>query len=68
MTLENLPGAALESIHKDAANIDRLITAAKRSLADARLTQMSSEGRFDMAYKSIMQAANGALQANGFQR
>jgi thiamine pyrophosphokinase len=28
---------------------------------------MSSEGRFDMAYKAIMQAANGALQANGFR-
>lgn len=28
---------------------------------------MSSEGRFDMAYKSIMQAANAALQANGFR-
>jgi hypothetical protein len=67
MTLENLLGAALESIHKDSANIDRLIAAAKRSLADAQLAQMSSEGRFDMAYKAIMQAANGALQANGFR-
>ncbi|MBC3951132.1 HEPN domain-containing protein [Pseudomonas folii] len=67
MTLENLLGTALESIHKDSANIDRLISAAQRSLADAQLTQMSNEGRFDMAYKSIMQAANAALQANGFR-
>ncbi|MCQ3033656.1 DNA-binding protein [Pseudomonas syringae] len=67
MTLENLLGTALESIHKDSANIDRLISAARRSLADAQLTQMSNEGRFDMAYKSIMQAANAALQANGFR-
>ena len=28
MTLENLLGTALESIHKDSANIDRLISAA----------------------------------------
>lgn len=67
MTLENLLGTALESIHKDSANIDRLISAARRSLADAQLAQMSNEGRFDMAYKSIMQAANAALQANGFR-
>ncbi|MDG6401532.1 HEPN domain-containing protein [Pseudomonas quasicaspiana] len=67
MTLENLLGTALESIHKDSANVDRLISAARRSLADAQLTQMSNEGRFDMAYKSIMQAANAALQANGFR-
>lgn len=49
MTLENLLGTALESIHKDSANTDRLISAARRSLADAQLTQMSNEGRFDMA-------------------
>ena len=67
MTLENLLGTALEKIHLDTANINRLIMAARRSLADAQLAEMSSEGRFDMAYKSIMQAANAALQAHGFR-
>ena len=67
MTLENLLGTALESIQKDAANVSRLLAAANRSLADAKLPQMSSEGRFDMAYKAIMQAANAALQASGFR-
>ena len=67
MTLENLLGRALESIPKDSVNVERLMTAARRSLDDARLPGMSCEGRFDMAYKSIMQAANAALQANGFR-
>jgi len=65
--LKNLLGSALEKIQQDPVNINRLIVAARRSLADAQLEQMSSEGRFDMAYKSIMQAANAALQANGFR-
>ena len=67
MTLENLLGSALEKIPLDATNIHRLLVAARRSLADAQLAQMSSEGRFDMAYKSIMQAANAALQSRGFR-
>ena len=67
MTLENLLGRLLERIEPDDANVGRLLEAAKRSLADAQLADMSSEGRFDMAYKCIMQAANAALQANGFR-
>lgn len=67
MTLENLLGRALESIPKDPANVERLMAAARRSLEGAKLSGMSSEGRFEMAYKSIMQGANAALQANGFR-
>lgn len=67
MTLENLLERALESIPKDAANVDRLVAAARRSLEDAQLSGMSSEGQFDMAYKSVMQSANAVLQANGFR-
>lgn len=67
MTLENLLGTALEQIPHDAGSVDRLIEASRRSLVDAQIDQISSEGRFDMAYKSIMQAANAALQANGFR-
>src|ERR1700712_1951554 len=67
MTLENLLGRALENIPRDRSSIERLMAAATRSLADAQLPGMSCEGRFDMAYKPIMQAANAALQANGFR-
>lgn len=67
MTLNNLIGLSLESIEPDVASIQRLLEAAQASLADAQLPNLSTEGRFDMAYKAIMQAANAALQANGFR-
>jgi len=67
MTLDNLLGKSLEAIEPDASGIARLLEAAQASLADARLPNLSSEGRFDMAYKAIMQAANAALQAHGFR-
>jgi len=41
--------------------------AAQSSLKDAKLKSLSNEGRFDLAYKAIMQSANAALQANGYR-
>lgn len=67
MTLNNLIGLSLENVQPDAASIARLLEAAQCSLSDAQLPKLSSEGRFDMAYKAIMQSANAALQANGFR-
>ena len=67
MALDKLLGISLESVQADAAAIARLLEAAQTSLADARLKSLSNEGRFDMAYKAIMQSANAALQANGFR-
>ena len=67
MTLDNLLGSALERIPFDASNIQRLLEAAQRSLADARLDSLSNESRFDLAYKAIMQTANAALQASGYR-
>jgi hypothetical protein len=67
MTLKNLLGLSLESVQPDAASIERLLEAAQCSLTDAQLPDLGSEGRFDMAYKAIMQSANAALQANGFR-
>jgi PBP1b-binding outer membrane lipoprotein LpoB len=67
MTLDNLLGLSLEAVQPDAASIARLLEAAQSSLADAQLPGLSSEGRFDLAYKAIMQTANAALQANGFR-
>lgn len=67
MTLNNLLSVSLEAIEPDAASIQRLLEAAQASLNDAQLPNLSCEGRFDLAYKAIMQAANAALQANGFR-
>ena len=63
MTLQNLLGLSLEAIAPDAIGVSRLIEAAKQSLEDASLSELSAEGRFDMAYKAIMQSANAITQA-----
>ena len=67
MSLENLQGVTLEKINTDARIITRLLTAAKRNIADAHVIEISPENRFDVAYKAIMQLANAALQANGYR-
>lgn len=51
----------------DAAEVQRLLTAAERNLADAHVTAISSETRFDAAYKAVMQAALAALMAHGYR-
>jgi len=67
MTLANLVGRSLEEIEPDGTTIKRLLAAAERNIADAWITQISTENRFDAAYKAIMQLANAALQANGYR-
>ena len=67
MSLNNLVGKTLERIIPDYANINRILNAAKRNIADSKIKQTSAENRFDAAYKAIMQLANVALQASGFR-
>ncbi|GMQ87742.1 MAG: hypothetical protein BMS9Abin08_0948 [Gammaproteobacteria bacterium] len=67
MSLDNLVGINLEKITPDATVIGRLLSAARRNIADAHVKEISAENRFDAAYKAIMQLANAALQANGFR-
>jgi hypothetical protein len=67
MTLSKLVGISLEEIPIDKNTIKRLMTAAERNIADAKITAVSVENRFDSAYKAIMQIANAALQANGYR-
>lgn len=67
MGLDNLLGISLEKIEPDASVIKRLLSAAARNIADAHVMEISSENRFDAAYKAIMQLANAALQANGYR-
>ncbi len=47
--------------------VRRLLAAAKRNLADARVEGISDETRFDAAYKAIMQCALVGLMANGYR-
>jgi hypothetical protein len=67
MTLNNLVGISLEKISVDLNAIKRLVSAAERNIADSKITAVSTENRFDAAYKAIMQIANAALQANGYR-
>ncbi|MFT5453209.1 MAG: hypothetical protein ACI9N9_002712 [Enterobacterales bacterium] len=67
MSLDNLVGRSLEKLAPDKNAITRLLTAAERNIADAHVMEISSENRFDAAYKAIMQLSNAALQANGFR-
>ncbi len=67
MTLSNLVGISLELITIDLNAIKRLAEAAERNIADAKIDAMSTENRFDAAYKAIMQIANAALLTSGFR-
>ena len=67
MGLDNLVGITLDRIEPDETVIKRLISAAKRNIADAHVKEISAENRFDVAYKAIMQLANAVLQANGYR-
>ena len=53
MGLDKLVGISLEKIGPDAAMIGRLVSAARRNIADTRVTEISAENRFDAAYKPI---------------
>jgi hypothetical protein len=67
MSLDNLVGKTLDKTEPDTTVIKRLLSSAERNIADAHITQISLENRFDAAYKAIMQLSNTALQANGFR-
>jgi len=68
VTLQNLLKIGQLKEHlPEAAEVQRLLAAAARNLADARVMSISPETRFDAAYKAIMQAALAALMANGFR-
>ncbi len=68
MTLENL--LAIKRLQRHEAGraaILKLLGAAERNLADAKVTTISAENRFDAAYKAILQCAMAALWAKGFR-
>jgi hypothetical protein len=67
MTLKNLIGISLDAAPHDRGLVVRLLAAAERNIADAQLEGLSTENRFDAAYKAIMQLAMVALNANGYR-
>jgi hypothetical protein len=68
MTLQNLAKIGQLKPHAaTAAEIQRLLTAVKRNLADAAQQGNSAETCFDCAYKAIMQCALTAMLASGYR-
>ncbi len=68
MTLENLVRIGKLAPHEvSQEEIARLLTAVNRNLKDARNEDISPEGRFDLAYKAVMQCGLAALMARGFR-
>jgi hypothetical protein len=51
----------------DAGEIARLLAAAERCIADARIRAISPETRFDAAYRAITQTGLAVLMAKGFR-
>jgi hypothetical protein len=68
MTLENLLAIhRLQAFEAKPEGVRRLLASAGRNLADARLSGLSADNRFDAAYKTIMQCAMIGLWAKGFR-
>lgn len=68
MTLENLLAIRrLQGHAADPASIRKLLAAARRNLADARVHSISPDNRFDAAYKCVMQCAMLGLWARGYR-
>lgn len=68
MTLDNLARIGRLKAHvASREEIADLLTAARRNLDDSRAQNISTENRFDAAYKCILQAALVGLMAQGFR-
>jgi hypothetical protein len=68
MSLANLFKINQLQVHNPSREaILRLLDAAKRNIADAHISEVSGENRFDAAYKCIMQCAMVALWMNGYR-
>lgn len=68
MSLQNLLKIGRLAEHKtDNNQVGKLLVAAERSIADARLDSISLHSRLDIAYRAIMQLSMVALWANGYR-
>ena len=67
MSLNNLLGTSLDAVEPSRKTITRLLAAARRQLADARVAGISAETRFGSAYAAIRMVADAGLNAHGFR-
>jgi hypothetical protein len=67
MGLQNLVGISLERITPARDTIQRLLDAAARHIADAKVNAISAETRFTSAYTAIRMLADVGLHAYGYR-
>jgi hypothetical protein len=67
MGLQNLVGISLEQLTPVKETIKRLLDAAARHIADAKVQAISAETRFSSAYTAIRMLADVGLHANGYR-
>ena len=68
MTLQNLQRIGKIKDHAPTpAEVQRLLAAIDRNIADAGVDSISDETRFDAAYKAVMQCALVAMLAAGYR-
>jgi hypothetical protein len=62
-----LVGVSLEQITTDKETVRRLLEAARRQIADAKVAVVSTETRFSSAYTAIRMLADVGLHAHGYR-
>ena len=67
MGLQNLVGISLEQVTPVKETVMRLLDAAARHIADAKVQAVSAETRFSSAYTAIRMLADVGLHANGYR-
>ena len=67
MGLQNLVGISLEQIAPARETVKRLLDAAARHIADAKVNAISAETRFTSAYTAIRMLADVGLHAHGYR-
>jgi hypothetical protein len=67
MGLQNLVGISLEQITPARETVRRLLDAAARHIADAKVDAISAETRFSSAYTAIRMLADAGLHAHGYR-
>jgi hypothetical protein len=65
--LQNLVGISLEQIAPARETIKRLLDAAARHIADAKVNAISAETRFTSVYTAIRMLADVGLHAHGYR-
>jgi hypothetical protein len=67
MGLQNLVGISLEQVAPAKETVKRLLDAAARHIADAKVQAISAETRFSSAYTAIRMLADVGLHAHGYR-